>query len=94
MKVVWTPEALLDRDAIWEAIEVDNAVAAADMDERFSAAAAQLADFPLIGRLGQVSGTREFIPHPSYRLVYDVASDVVWILAVVHTARRWPPVHE
>lgn len=61
------------------------------MDERFSAVAATLADFPDKGRLGTVSGTRELIPHDNYRLVYQLESDTVWILALVHVARMWPP---
>ncbi|WP_428612095.1 type II toxin-antitoxin system RelE/ParE family toxin [Pseudomonas sp.] len=60
------------------------------MDERFSAAAAALADFPDRGRLGTAPGTRELIPHDNYRLVYQVESDAVWILALVHVARMWP----
>ena len=41
-----------------------------------------------------IPGTREWIPHASYRLVYEVDEDhgAVWILALVHTARQWPPV--
>ena len=60
------------------------------MDERFAAAVAPPADHPLLGRAGLVPGTRELIPHESYRLVYEVEGDTVWILALVHTARMWP----
>lgn len=67
------------------------AVAAVRMDELFSDAAAKLADFPHIGRTGKIPGTRELIPHESYRLVYEVEGETLWILAVVHTARQWPP---
>lgn len=49
MKVIWTPEALQDRLDIWEYIAADNPVAAAHMDELFSAAASTLADFPQRG---------------------------------------------
>lgn len=42
-----------------------------------------------MGRPGQIPGTRELIPHESYRLV-GVQADTVWILALVHTARQWP----
>ncbi len=62
------------------------------MDELFSAAAASLADFPDKGRLGLVAGTRELIPHENYRLVYQAERDSVWILALVHVARMWPPI--
>ncbi|WP_420856699.1 type II toxin-antitoxin system RelE/ParE family toxin [Variovorax beijingensis] len=46
---------------------------------------------PLLGRAGQIPGTRELIPHESYRLVYEVRADTIWILTLVHTARQWPP---
>lgn len=91
MKVIWTPESLRDRLDIWEYIAADNPLAAVHMDELFSAAAPTLADFPQKGRLGTVAGTRELIPHENYRLVYQIESDAVWILALVHVARMWPP---
>lgn len=92
MQVIWTPEALQDRLDIWEYIAADNPTAAVHMDELFSAAAASLADFPDKGRLGVVAGTRELIPHENYRLVYQAERDAVWILALVHVARMWPPI--
>jgi toxin ParE1/3/4 len=61
------------------------------MDEIFSAAVSRLAEHPLLGRGGQIPGTRELIPHENYRLVYEVRADTVWILTLVHTARLWPP---
>lgn len=92
MKVAWTPEALQDRAAIWDYIAADNPLAAARIDQLFSDCAARLADFPLLGHAGEVAGTRELTPHKSYRLVYEVAGDTVWILVLIHAARRWPPV--
>jgi plasmid stabilization system protein ParE len=44
-----------------------------------------------MGRPGQIPGTRELIPHESYRVIYEVKVDTVWTLALVHTARMWPP---
>ncbi len=54
----------------------------------------RLAEFPRSGVDGLVAGTRKLIPHSSYRLVYEVRAQTVWILALVHTARQWPPVAE
>lgn len=56
-------------------------------------AAARLANFPLLGKPGQIAGTRELITHENYRLIYEVveADDTVWVLALIHTARQWPP---
>lgn len=92
MKVVWTPEAQQDRGAIWDYIAADSPRAAAKMDELFSKAASRLADHPLLGRTGRIPGTRELIPHKSYCMVYAIEQETVWLLALVHTARQWPPV--
>ncbi|WP_149196654.1 type II toxin-antitoxin system RelE/ParE family toxin [Luteimonas suaedae] len=94
MRVHWTPQAEQDRDEIWNHIAADNPSAAARMDLLFSEAAAKLAEFPMLGHAGRILGTRELIPHESYRLVYEIVIDenAVWVLALVHTARQWPPV--
>ncbi len=96
MRVLWTPQAEQDRDQIWDHIAADNPSAAAWMELLFSEAAAKLAEFPMLGHVGKILGTRELIPHESYRLVYEIATDEssVWVLALVHTARQWPPVME
>lgn len=91
MRVLWTLAAEQDRADIVDFIAQDYPRAAIRMDELFGAAVARLVEYPLMGRPGQIPGTRELIPHESYRLVYEVQADTVWILAVVHTARLWPP---
>jgi addiction module RelE/StbE family toxin len=92
VKVRWTSEAEQDRSGVWDFIADDNQLAAVRMDELFSDAAMSLADFPQLGRAGKIAGTRELIPHESYRLVYEVEEETVWILALVSTARQWPPI--
>jgi len=92
VRVVWTPEAQQDRADVWDYIAADNPQAAARMDELFSDAVARLAEHPTLGRPGKIPGTRELIPHESYRLVYEIARETAWVLALVHTARQWPPV--
>jgi addiction module RelE/StbE family toxin len=88
---VWTPEAISDRLAIWDYLEERNPHAAARVDALFSESVDRLSDFPEQGRPGIVAGTRELIPHENYRLVYELESDTVWVLALVHTSRMWPP---
>lgn len=94
MRVIWTPEAEQDRADVWDYIAADNRNAAVRMDELFSDAATRLAEHPKLGKLGTVLGTRELIPHESCRLVYEIEQQTVWVLALVHTARQWPPVRE
>jgi toxin ParE1/3/4 len=91
VRVHWTPEAQQDRVNIRNHIAKENRRAATGMDVVFEEAAARLADFPKLGRAGRVPGTRELIPHRSYRLVYRVVGDLVAIVRVVHTSREWPP---
>jgi addiction module RelE/StbE family toxin len=94
VKVVWTPEAQQDRADVWDYIAADNPQAAARLDALFSDAAARLADYPKLGRAGVIPGTHELIPHENYRLVYEIERETVWVLALVHAGRQWPPVRE
>ena len=94
MRVIWTPEASQDRDDVWNYIAADDPYAAAWMDELFSDVAARLATHPMLGSPGKIPGTRELIPHENYRLVYEVDDQTVWILALVHVARHWPPLRD
>ena len=94
MRVIWTPEAEQDRDDIWNYIAADNLVAATLMDKLFSDAAARLVTYPMLGQIGRIPGTRELVPHENYLLVYEVIQETAWILALVHTARQWPPLRE
>ena len=91
MKIAWTPEAEQDRAAIWGYLVARDPAAAIRMDQLFGEAVAKLADFPMLGHVGMVAGTRELTPHRSYRIIYEIAVDTVWILVVTHTARQWPP---
>ena len=91
MKIFWTPEALEDRAAIWNYISEENPNAAIRLDTLFSRALEKLSEHPQIGRQGLITGTRELIPHKNFRLVYEIDHDTVWILALVHVSRMWPP---
>ncbi|WP_084327133.1 type II toxin-antitoxin system RelE/ParE family toxin [Salinarimonas rosea] len=90
MTVRWTPEAVQDPLDIPNDVSRDNPRAANRLDQTFSRAASRLADRPSLGHAGRVPGTRELFPHPSYRPVYRTDGHVVWIRALVHTARRRP----
>ena len=92
MKVRWTPEAEHDRTAIWDYLVARDPAAAVRMDTLFSDTAGQLADFPMLGHVGEIPGTRELSPHRSYRLVYEIVGDTAWVLVLFHAARLWPPV--
>lgn len=87
----WTPEAIFDRETIYDHIEADNPAAALALDELFAKKALSLVDHPNLGHSGRITGTRELIAHQNYILIYDVLSNQVRILRVLHAARQWPP---
>ena len=90
MELSWTPEAIQDRETIYDYIEADNPIAALVLDELFEEKAGRLIDHPGLGRPGRVAGTRELVAHQNYILIYDVTGDLVRMLRVLHAARQWP----
>ena len=62
MRIGWTQSAEQDRADIVDFIAQDSPLAAIRMDEVFGAAVGRLADHPLMGRPGQIPGTRELTP--------------------------------
>lgn len=89
--LLWTPEAVRDRDDIYSYIELDNPLAALSLDELISERTTALREYPRMGRPGRTAGTFELIIHSSYMVVYELGEKQVRILNVVHTARQWPP---
>jgi len=91
MQVKWLRRALENLDDEAAHIANDNPRAAAEFVVRLRDAAAMLAAHPDIGRPGRIPGTRELVvtgfPSP---LPYRVRGNVVEILRVFHTARKWP----
>lgn len=94
MKVFWTVGALEARQEIIRYIEADNPLAAITMEKVFIEAARKLEQFPGLGHIGPISGTREVLAHNRYRMIYEVdeTKQAVYILALIHTARQWPSV--
>jgi addiction module RelE/StbE family toxin len=90
----WTPEAIQDREAIYDYIEADNPSAALALDELFEEKAGRLVDHPGLGRPGRIAGTRELAAHQNDVLVDDLTGDLVRMLRVLHAARPWPPLDQ
>jgi toxin ParE1/3/4 len=92
MIVRWLSEALIQLDRVYEYISRENPRAAADVFVRIRKATHQLSRFPMVGRAGHVSGTRELVVTGlPYLVVYRVSADDVEILRVLHTAMDRPP---
>lgn len=89
--VRWSDEAERDLVQILDFIAERNPAAADRLQVRFSDVVNNPQDRSLIYREGRVSGTREIVVHPNYVLIYRIGADAVWIVNVLHSARRYPP---
>jgi len=91
MNVVWLEEAVNDLKAIGDYIAEENKEAAYQVLIQILAAADSLALHPEMGRPGRVEKTRELvISGLPYILPYTLKKNEVRILAVMHSARKWP----
>ena len=93
MNVNFTPQAQDDLTAIRDWIAADNEQAADRVIVRIVQTAMMFGQFPMLGRKGQIEGTREFsVVGLPYLIVYQIASESeVDVLTVIHTRRRFPP---
>ena len=91
MDVVWLEDAVNDLKTIGDYIAEEDNEAAYQVLIQIQAAAESLALHPEIGRPGRVEKTRELIISGlPYILPYYIKKNEVRILAVLHTARKWP----
>ena len=89
MKLEWSEPAVEDLRSLHTYIAKDSAHYAASFIERLLDAAEQLVDFPESGRRVpeiQAENVRELIVQ-GYRIIYQVESSRVIVLAVVHGRR-------
>jgi plasmid stabilization system protein ParE len=94
LRLEWTANAKQDLREIITHIGADDVSAARRMNGRFRTVARLLAHSPFSGKPGILPGTREFVVHPSYRLLYRIKGETVSVVALVHTAREWPPAED
>jgi addiction module RelE/StbE family toxin len=89
MRIRWTETALRDLGALHAYVAEDNSRAAAHEVEKILSAVDALSLHPELGRRGRVPGTRELIV-PPFVVAYRARKLDIELLAIIHTARRWP----
>lgn len=91
MYLEWSLFALSDREVIFDYIEADSPRAAVSIDDRIEACVEGLAQFPEMGRIGRIEGTRELVVSGTpYIAAYRVVGNTVRVLRVLHGAQQWP----
>jgi toxin ParE1/3/4 len=91
MVIHWTTPATEELVAAYEYIASENPAAAERITNHIWDTVDLLAGYPRAGRKGRVAGTRELvIPGTPFVVAYKVEKNEVWVLAVMHAARKWP----
>lgn len=88
-KIIWSPEALEDIEAIAEYIARDSEHYARAVVSKILELTGSMAEFPFIGRIVPEIGNehiRERFVY-SYRLVYRIRKNEILIIAVIHGKR-------
>ncbi len=92
MPVRWTSPAAEALERIADYIAQDNPQAAHRVVNTIYDRAQELEDFPFLGRVGRIEGTRELpVSGIPYLVIYRIVDDTVEIVSVFHTSRRFPP---
>ena len=92
--VRWSRPALFDYSEIISRIRDANPRAAARIGQLVKDRLSLLATMPRMGRTGRVAGTRELVLSGTpYLIIYELRGpdDQIYILRLLHGARRWPP---
>jgi toxin ParE1/3/4 len=91
VRIKWLALALGDLDEIEAYIAEERSAVAADVVIKIIKTVSLLGEQPGLGRSGRVPGTRELVvPGLPYIVPYRVKDEVIQILRVYHSSRKWP----
>jgi len=91
-RIVWMPSALDDLKSIRDYIAKDSEYYASKFLDGVFDKAERLVEFPLSGRIVPELGNpsvREII-YGSYRIIYEISNNNVFVLTVIHGMRLLP----
>lgn len=91
MTLIWSRRAQANLKVILTYIAKDDPAAARRLvDAIIGSAEITLTKHPMAGRPGRVEGTREWVVHTRYVVVYRIVDGQIQVITVRHTSSRWP----
>jgi len=93
MRIVWLDQANRDMFNAIEWLKERNPAAATKITQLIYLQLKQLQQYPQLGRIGKIEGTRELVIHQTrYIAAYrvDFSNNLIEILALMHESMRWP----
>ncbi len=86
----WDAEARIQLDNIVQYIRDRNLAAAERLEQSFQISVERFCSIPMIGRSGRVAGSREWIVHPNYLIIYRMTEQTIDIVRVLHARQQYP----
>ena len=91
MQVRYTRLAVFDLSLAYDYIKEDSPRNARAIIERIEKSIETLALYPLLGKQGRVTYTREFfVTGTPFIIIYRVKKDVLQMLSILHTSKKYP----
>lgn len=91
MKIKLTKLAAQDLQSTKDYISQDKPNAALTVMKRIIEAIENIVTLPSMGRAGRVPHTKELVVSGTpLIIVYQVKQDILYIVRIIHTARKWP----
>ena len=91
LKIKYTPIAIQDLNAGYDYIYSENHIAAKQVIEKIEQTISYLKEQPFMGHKGRVEETYEvFVPNTPFVIIYQVNSEFLIIVSVLHTSRKYP----
>jgi len=90
--IEWTKQAIRQLDQAYDYVALSNSENVAEqVISQIIKSVERLAVFPMSGRVGRVSGTRELVvPDTPFVVAYTRQKKQIVILAIYHGAQQWP----
>lgn len=90
-RLEFSARAISNLENIEGHIAADNPVAARKVVDAVMTASRKLLAFPMLGREGRNSGTRELVlERYPYTIIYRLAATKIRVLTVLHQSRQYP----
>jgi toxin ParE1/3/4 len=90
--IEWARQAVRQLDQAYDYIALSNSETIAEqVISQVIKSVERLAAFPMSGRVGRVSGTRELVvPDTPFVVAYTKEGTHIVVLAIYHGAQKWP----
>ena len=90
-KIKWLRRAEKNLVSIHAYINLENTDAAKATIDKIRIGINKLKEYPFMGRVGRVAGTRELvIGGTPYIVIYQVKEDTIVVLRILHSAKKFP----